>query len=82
MISPASRWALVTAVYGFIPRRVYEDEPGRDYPLLVLLDGQWMVGPVQVPFIADALIKHGRLEPVVIAMSESGGAGQRHARLR
>ena len=69
---------------GFSNRRLwiytppgYEDEPNREYPLLVLLDGQWMVGPVQVPFIADALIKHGRLEPVVIAMSESGGAGQR-----
>ncbi len=69
---------------GFTNRRLwiytppgYEDEPNREYPLLVLLDGQWMVGPVQVPFIADALIKHGRMEPIVIAMSESGGAGQR-----
>ncbi|MGJ3239463.1 MAG: alpha/beta hydrolase-fold protein [Anaerolineae bacterium] len=69
---------------GFSNRRLwiytppgYEDEPNREYPLMILLDGQWMVGPVQVPFIADALIKHGRLEPLVIAMSESGGAGQR-----
>lgn len=69
---------------GFAERRLwiytppgYEDEPNRTYPLLVLLDGQWMVGPVQVPYIADALIKHGRMEPVVIAMKESGGVGAR-----
>ncbi|MEM9955580.1 MAG: alpha/beta hydrolase-fold protein [Chloroflexota bacterium] len=55
----------------------YHDEPERDYPLLILLDGQWMVGPVQVPFIADAMIKHNRIEPIVIAMMESGSAGQR-----
>lgn len=69
---------------GFSNRRLwiytppgYEDEPNRHYPLLVLLDGQWMIGPVQVPFIADALIKHGRMEPIVIAMSESGGGSAR-----
>lgn len=69
---------------GFTNRRLwiytppgYEDEPEREYPLLVLLDGQWMIGPMQVPFIADALIKHGRMEPVVIAMSESGGGSAR-----
>lgn len=69
---------------GFSSRRIwvytppgYEDEPDREYPLLVLFDGQWMVGPVQVPYIADALIKHGRLEPMIIAMFESGSAGQR-----
>lgn len=69
---------------GFSDRRLwiytppgYDDEPELNYPLLVLLDGQWMVGPVQVPFIADALIKHGRMQPVVIAMQESGGAGAR-----
>jgi enterochelin esterase family protein len=55
----------------------YEDEPDRNYPLLVLLDGQWMVGPVQVPAIADALIKHGRMEPVIIAMKQSGGQAAR-----
>ncbi|GAB5493518.1 MAG: hypothetical protein Phog2KO_37330 [Phototrophicaceae bacterium] len=69
---------------GFTNRRLwiytppgYEDEPEREYPLLVLLDGQWMIGPMQVPFIADALIKHGRMESVVIAMSESGGGSAR-----
>jgi enterochelin esterase-like enzyme len=55
----------------------YEDEPGREYPLLVLLDGQWMVGPLQVPFIADALIKHGRMEPIIIAMKQSAGQAGR-----
>jgi enterochelin esterase-like enzyme len=55
----------------------YEDEPERDYPLLVLLDGQWMVGPLQVPFIADALIKHGQMEPIIIAMKQSGGQAAR-----
>jgi len=55
----------------------YEDEPNREYPMLVLLDGQWMVGPLQVPYIADALIKHGKLEPIIIAMQQSGGQANR-----
>lgn len=55
----------------------YDDEPDREYPLLVLFDGQWMVGPLQVPFIADALIKHGQMEPIIIAMNQSAGAGAR-----
>jgi enterochelin esterase-like enzyme len=69
---------------GFVERRLwvytppgYEDDNRREYPLLVLLDGQWMVGPVQVPFIADAMIKHGRMQPIIIAMLESGGVGAR-----
>jgi enterochelin esterase-like enzyme len=69
---------------GFAERRIwvytppnYENEPNREYPLLILLDGQWMVGPVQVPAIADALIKHGRMQPIIIAMQESGGVGAR-----
>ena len=69
---------------GFTDRRIwvylppgYEDEPEREYPLLVLLDGQWMVGPLQVPFIADALIKHGQMEPVIIAMKQSAGQAAR-----
>jgi enterochelin esterase-like enzyme len=48
------------------------EESGMVYPLLVLEDGQWAVGPLQVPYIADALIKHGRMKPVVIAMRQSG----------
>jgi enterochelin esterase-like enzyme len=69
---------------GFAERRLwvytppgYEDEQRREYPLLVLLDGQWMVGPVQVPQITDALIKHGRMQPIIIAMLESGGVATR-----
>ena len=55
----------------------YEESPGQMYPLLVLLDGQWMVGPLQIPAIADALIKHGRMQPVIIAMKQSGGQASR-----
>lgn len=55
----------------------YEANPKKDYPLLILLDGQWMVGPLQVPAIADALIKHGRVEPMIIAMLQSAGQGSR-----
>lgn len=44
---------------------------GLAYPLLILQDGQWASGPLQVPAIADTLIKHGRLAPIVIAMVQS-----------
>jgi enterochelin esterase family protein len=47
------------------------------YPMLILQDGQWANGPLQVPFIADALLKHGRLEQTVIAMIQSGTQQQR-----
>lgn len=50
----------------------YDDYADRVLPLLVLQDGQWCVGPLQVPLIADALIKHNRLQPIVIAMIQSG----------
>lgn len=55
----------------------YAQNPHQSYPLMVLLDGQWMVGALQVPAIADALIKHGRMEGVVIAMLQSGSQAQR-----
>lgn len=55
----------------------YHNEPDRQYPLLILLDGQWMVGPLQVPYIANALIKHRRMEPVIIAMVQSSGQASR-----
>jgi enterochelin esterase-like enzyme len=55
----------------------YQPAENRFYPLLVLFDGQWMVGTFQVPYIADALIKHGRMEPVIIAMLQSGSQNQR-----
>jgi len=48
------------------------DVSGRRLPILVLQDGQWCVGPLQVPLMADALIKHGRMQPIVIAMIQSG----------
>jgi enterochelin esterase-like enzyme len=55
----------------------YGSAPGRSYPMLVLFDGQWMLGPLQVPYIADTLIKHRRMEPVIIAMLQSGSQAQR-----
>jgi enterochelin esterase-like enzyme len=53
------------------------DGTGLAYPLLVLQDGQWMSGPLQVPQIADALIKHNRLQSLVIAMMQSGDQQER-----
>ncbi len=53
------------------------DQSGMVYPLLVLHDGQWAAGPLQAPYIADALIKHQRLAPVIIAMLQSGGQQER-----
>ena len=50
---------------------------GMAYPLLILHDGQWAVSTLQVPEIADALIKHDRLQPVVIAMLQSGSQAER-----
>jgi enterochelin esterase-like enzyme len=55
----------------------YAQAVSRDYPLLILQDGQWCTGPLQVPYIADALIKHGRMEPIVIAMIQSGSQDER-----
>lgn len=49
------------------------------YPLLILMDGQWANGPLQVPQIADALIKHGRMAPALIAMVQSA---DQHNRIR
>lgn len=51
---------------------------GQAYPLLVMHDGQWAVGPLQVPYIADALIKYQRLQPPVIAMIQSGTQEERN----
>jgi enterochelin esterase-like enzyme len=68
-----------SAQLGFAGRKLwvytppgYDDNPGKMYPLLVFQDGQWSVGPLQIPQIADALIKHGQMEPIVIAMVQSG----------
>jgi enterochelin esterase-like enzyme len=46
-------------------------DSGNVHPLLLLLDGQWALGPLQIPHAADALIKHGRMQPTVIAMLQS-----------
>jgi enterochelin esterase-like enzyme len=47
------------------------------YPLLILQDGQWAVGPLQVPEIADVLNKHQRMQAVIIAMVQSGSQADR-----
>ncbi len=57
----------------------YEPDDGREYRLLLLMDGQWAMNTLQVPYIADALIKHGRMQPIIIAMLASGGQSQRLA---
>lgn len=62
---------------GFRDRRLWVYTPpgygaGSVYPLLILNDGQWAVGPLQVPFIADMMVKYQRMAPTVIAMLQSG----------
>ncbi len=59
----------------YLPPGYAESES--DYPLLILQDGQWMSGPLQAPYIADALIKHQRMEPTIIAMIDSGAGADR-----
>ena len=51
---------------------------GMAYPLLIVQDGQWAIGPLQLPPIADALIKHRRMQPAVIAMIQSGTQEERN----
>ncbi len=48
------------------------------YPLLIFQDGQWANGPLQMPAIADVLIKHKRMKPMVIAMLQSGSHQERN----
>ena len=58
----------------------YERMPNNEFPLLILFDGQWMVGALQVAAMVDALIKHNRIEPLVIAMLQSApGQADRNA---
>ncbi|MDX2162359.1 MAG: alpha/beta hydrolase-fold protein [bacterium] len=68
---------------GFQARRVtvylppgYQ-ETDQTYPLVIVQDGQWMAGPLQAPYIADALIKHQRMQPALIAMIHSGTQDER-----
>ena len=55
----------------------YDANSGTVYPLLILMDGQWALNVLEVPYVADALIKHGRMEPVIIAMLASGSQSER-----
>lgn len=54
------------------------DGSGMAYPLLLMQDGQWSIGPLQLPAIADALIKHRRMQPAVVAMIQSGTQDERN----
>jgi len=54
------------------------DGSGMVYPLLIFQDGQWANGPLQMPSIADVLIKHKRMQPMVIAMMQSGSHAERN----
>lgn len=55
----------------------YDPSADRLYPLLVFMDGQWALDVLEMPYIADALVKHRRMEPVMIAMLESGSPSER-----
>ncbi len=48
------------------------------YPLIVMLDGQWATGPLQLPAMADALIKHRHMQPAIIAMIQSSSDVERN----
>lgn len=67
---------------GFSDRKLWVYTPpgydtSREYPLLILMDALWANGPLQVPFIADALIKHKRMQPAIIAMMQSAPQEER-----
>ena len=53
------------------------DPEGDEYPLLMLMDALWCTGPLQIPYIADALVKHKRMQPTVIVMIQSASQDQR-----
>lgn len=57
----------------------YDANDGKEYRLLVLMDGQWAMNILEVPYVADALIKHGRMQPIIIAMLASGSQSERVA---
>jgi enterochelin esterase-like enzyme len=52
-----------------------------EYPVLILMDALWCNGPLQVPYIADTLIKHKRMQPVIIAMVQSPPQEQKAAEM-
>jgi len=45
---------------------------GKRLRLLLVLDGQWAMHILQLPYIVDALIKHGKIQPIAVAMLASG----------
>lgn len=55
------------------------DKNAESYPLLIFQDGQWASGPLQLPYIADALIKHKRVQPLLMAMVQSAAQQERNA---
>ncbi len=55
----------------------YDGHDRRLYPLLIFMDGQWALDVMEMPYIADALIKHRRLAPVIMAMLEGGSPAER-----
>ncbi len=55
----------------------YAPDDAQSYRLLILLDGQWALNALEVPYIADALIKHGRMQPIIIAMLAGGTQAER-----
>ncbi len=55
----------------------YDPSASRLYPLLIVMDGQWAIDILEMPYIADALVKHRRMEPIIIAMLESGSPSER-----
>ncbi len=86
MRGSVDEFALSSRQLGFNERKLwvytpagYTQNTSTEYPLLVLHDGQWCNGPLQIPLMADALIKHQRMQPIVIAMMQSGNPEERPA---
>jgi len=61
----------------YTPPGYQYDGMGKAYPLLIMNDGQWAIGPLQATFISDALVKHERMHPTIIAMIQSGAQDER-----
>jgi enterochelin esterase-like enzyme len=55
----------------------YAADGDEAYPLLIFQDGQWAVGPMQMSYIVDMLIKYGKMQPAIIAMVQSGNQKER-----
>lgn len=73
-----------SAALGFTGRKLWVYTPngyegsGMAYPLLIMHDGQWATGPLQIPAVADTLVKYMRFKPSVIAMIQSGTQDERN----